>query len=82
MKTKAHCTEFDSIIVEFSGWCKISADSIHMQHAMTGETITGDQYFALSESERGDYLLEDLIATLRDCDDNEWIDIDFFKEEE
>lgn len=46
-----------NIIVEFSGWCRLSPENARFQ-----------------------YIGEDVVAAIRDSDDNEWTHIDPFVE--
>ena len=63
------------IVVEFSGWVKISPQNIRFQYIGQDdlpEFIDGVQWQALSEDEQGDYIMEDAIAAIRDSEDGEW----------
>jgi hypothetical protein len=42
----------------------------------TMETISGDEWVKLSEDDRADYIIEDVIAAIRDADEGEWNLID------
>ena len=68
----------DDIVVEFSGWVKISPQNIRFEYIGQDDmpqNIDGVQWQALSEDEQGDYVLEDAIAAIRDADDGEWVDL-------
>ena len=70
-----------NLIVEFSGWCKIDAASARFIRCEDPEeTISGEEWMLLSEIESEDYVLECLIQTLIDCDDNDWSHTDVFEE--
>jgi hypothetical protein len=68
----------DDIVVEFSGWVKISPQNIRFEYIGQDDmpqNIDGVQWQALSEDEQADYILEDAIAAIRDADDGEWVDL-------
>ena len=68
----------DDIVVEFSGWVKISPQNIRFEYIGQDDmpqNIDGVQWQALSEDEQGDYVIEDAIAAIRDADDGEWVDL-------
>lgn len=70
------------IIVEFSGWAKVTAEGATFESLLDpGYTITGSQYLNLKEREKEDFILQDAIAFIRDCDDNEWTDITVIEDE-
>lgn len=76
------------IIVEFSGWCRLNPEDAKFQHLRetipdgTAKTIDGIEWQSLSEDERSNYTLEDVVAAIRDSSDNEWTLIETFVEEE
>ena len=68
----------NDIIVEYSGWIKLSPQNIRFEYIGQDDmpqNIDGVQWQALSEDEQGDYILEDAIAAIRDADDGEWVDL-------
>lgn len=69
------------IIVEFAGWVRISPQNVRFQHSSTDNIITGVEWLALSESNREDYILECVIATQRDAQDKEYVQIDVFEDD-
>ena len=65
------------IIVEFSGWLRIApknAKFICIGH--DGSDISGEQWLALNEDARGDYILESIIDVQRDAYDGGYDHID------
>jgi hypothetical protein len=64
------------IIVDFSGWISIDSKKLMFLHMETMETISGDKWIQLSEDDRADYIVEDVIAAIRDAEDGEWNLID------
>jgi hypothetical protein len=64
------------IIVDFSGWIGIDSKKLMFLHMETMETISGDKWIQLSEDDRADYIVEDVIAAIRDAEDGEWNLID------
>jgi|TARA_Y100001937_G_scaffold63351_1_gene86887 hypothetical protein len=68
----------NDIIVEYSGWVRMSPKNIRFEYIGQDDmpqNIDGVQWQALSEDEQDDYILEDAIAAIRDADDGEWEDI-------
>ena len=69
-----------SFVLDFSGWLKIDSKTIKFQRIVDDllfpSIITGETYLTLPEKEKENYIIEDVIACLRDCDDNEWSHID------
>jgi len=66
------------IIVEFSGWVKLSPEKAKFQKFSDdekGEVITGVEWQKLTEDEQGEYIIEDVIAAQRDADDGSYEDI-------
>lgn len=69
------------IIAEFSGWAKITAGCAVFENVTNpGHTITGEQYFNLPEEHKEDFVIQDLITFIRECDDNDWVDITVIEE--
>ena len=73
------------IIVEFSGWVRITPDKVRFRQITDNEkpsTISGVQWLALDEETRyGDYVLEDFLAAQRDSHDGELIDLEVFEDD-
>ena len=68
----------NDIVVEFSGWVKISPQNIRFEYIGQDDmpkNIDGVQWQALSEDEQSDYIMEDAFAAIRDADDGEWVDL-------
>ena len=68
----------DDIIVEYSGWIRLSPQNIRFEYIGQDDmpqNIDGVQWQALSKDEQSDYILEDAIAAIRDADDGEWVDL-------
>ena len=55
------------IIIDFSGWIGIDSKKLLFLHTETMETIRGDEWIKLSEDDRADYIVEDIIAAIRDA---------------
>lgn len=66
----------DWIVIDFTGWLRIKPENAQFQHMETEEVITGAQWLALSEDDRSNYVIEDIVAAMRDSDDLEWEDIE------
>ena len=82
------------IIVEFSGWVRLSPANAKfvkigeptILHQMgidpnkdeRPDMITGVEWQNLDDDDQGDYILEDVIAAQRDCDDGDYQQIDWF----
>lgn len=77
----ADCPEHD-IIIEFSGWIGIDAKRLAFLNMETMETINGEEWVKLSEDNRENYIIEDIVAAIRDSDDGEWDSIDIYDIEE
>lgn len=77
----------DKMIVEFSGWCSIDPKDLQLikigseVSSGTFDKISGEKWLTLSPKDREHYIIEDLMATIRDCEDVEYIEIDFYKNE-
>ena len=54
------------IIIDFSGWIGIDSKKLLFLNMATEETITGDEWIKLSDDDRADYIIEDVIAAIRD----------------
>jgi len=68
----------NDIVLEFSGWVKISPKNIRFEYIGQDDmpqNIDGVQWQALSEDEQSDYIVEDAVAAIRDADDGEWVDL-------
>lgn len=70
------------MIVEFSGWCQIDDSVVRFQKLGDDYSISGTEYLQLSDEDKEDYILEDMVAALRDSNDNEWTDIQVEKDDE
>lgn len=71
------------IIVEFSGWVRLSPAEtkfvkISSLETMAPERINGVKWQQLNEDEQGDYILDDVIDAQRNCDDGDYQQIDWF----
>jgi len=64
------------IIIDFSGWVGIDSKKLLFLNMATEETIRGDEWIQLSDDDRADYIVEDIIAAIRDADEGEWDLID------
>ena len=70
------------IIVEFSGWVRLAPENAKFVNISTIDEkgdmppIDGFQWLALSEEERGDYILESVIDAQRDAHDGDYVEID------
>ncbi len=64
------------IVVEFSGWVKISPQNIRYQYIgheeWRPEFITGVEWQELDDEEQGNYIMEDAVAAIRDAEDGGW----------
>ena len=70
------------IIVEFSGWVRIAPEKAQFVCiGSDGPDINGEQWLALDEDARGDYILEDVIAAQRDAHDGDYVQIDVFEDD-
>lgn len=70
------------MIVVFSGWCQIDDKDVRFQSIEEEKFINGEEYLALSDEERECYILEDIVAVIRDSYDGEWDSIDVLDKEE
>ena len=75
--------EMRDIIIEFSGWVRMTAKNTKFVciHDADKPDIDGEHWLALDHEQRGDYILEDVIATQRDCDDGDYTFIDVFEDD-
>ena len=71
----ADCPQHD-ILIDFSGWVGINASKLVFLHMETMETINGEEWIKLSDNDAANYVIEDIIAAIRDSDDGEWDLID------
>lgn len=66
------------IVLDFSGWCKLSEDT-KMQRFTDNESlpasITVREWANLPSEHRNEYLLEDAVAAIRDSEDMEFIEL-------
>ena len=75
------------IIVEFSGWVRMTPKKVSFvcigsdNPAGKGWVIDGEQWLALDKDAQSDYILEDVIAAQRDCDDGNYEHIDVFEDD-
>ena len=70
------------IIVEFSGWLRIEPKKAKFVCiGSDGPVINGEQWLALDEDARGDYILETVIDAQRDSHDGNYYDIDVFEDD-
>lgn len=76
MRTGKTMSESKDIVVEFSGWVKISPQNIRYQYIGEDESvpefITGVEWQNLSEEVQDNYIIGDVIAAIRDADDGGW----------
>ena len=75
--------EMRDIIIEFSGWVRITPKNTKFVciHDADKPDIDGEQWLALDHEQRSDYILEDVIAAQRDCDDGDYTLIDVFEDD-
>jgi len=74
------------ITVGFSGWLRIRPENIKFMNFVNigkddADDITGSEWLKLSHEDRCDYVLEDVVAAIRDSDYCEWEDIDVVADE-
>lgn len=70
------------IIGEFSGWFRIEPKKAKFVCiGSDGPDISGEQWLALDEDAQNDYILQDVIAAQRDCDDGNYEHIDVFEDD-
>jgi len=84
MTTQANCSKGEmmkDIIVEFSGWVKISPEKAKFVYIGSNDMpdIDGFQWLALDEDKRCDYILESVIDVQRDCEDGHYDHIDVYE---
>ena len=75
--------EMRDIIIEFSGWVRMTPKNTKFLciHKDDKPDIDGEHWLALDHEQRSDYILEDIIATQRDCDDGDYTFIDVFEDD-
>ena len=83
----------NDIVVEFSGWIVVDPDKTLFfkvgdlydkdsgKQDTRPETINGKQWLELDESERGDYILDNLIDAQRQATDGDYSMIDIEERE-
>ena len=83
----------NDIVVEFSGWIVVDpyktkflkVDDLYSEDSgkqdTRPETINGKQWLELDESERGDYILDNLIDAQRQATDGDYSMIDIEERE-
>ena len=73
------------IYVDFSGWCKLSPKT-KMQCISQDESlpvlITAEEWSKMPQEHRNQYIIEDIIAAIRDSKDVEYDTIDLSLENE
>ena len=70
------------IVVEYSGWCKLqpqNASFVYIGQDDDEHRINGLEWLDLSDESKANYVLEDVVAAIRDSFDGEWEDIDVFE---
>lgn len=70
------------MIVEFSGWCQIDDSKVKFQHFDDDKIINGEEYLKLTDDEKDEYIIENVMEAIRDSYDNEWDHINVLGEEE
>ena len=74
------------IVVEYSGWCKLLPQNASFVYIGQDDydydhRINGLEWLDLSEEKKADYILEDVVAAIRDSFDGSWEHIDVIEEE-
>ncbi len=74
------------IVVEYSGWCKLQPQNASFVYIGQDDydydhRINGLEWLDLSEEKKADYILEDVVAAIRDSFDGSWEHIDVIEEE-
>jgi hypothetical protein len=70
------------IIVEFSGWVRMTPEKVSFVCIGSDKPdINGEEWLALHKDARGDYIIEDVIAAQRDCDDGNYEHVDVFEDD-
>jgi len=70
------------IIVEFKGWISIEPKKLSFICIDSFETkINGEQWLALDKKDRSNYIIEDVIAAQRDCQDGDYEYVDVSEED-
>ena len=74
--------ELKDITVEFSGGVRLSPKNAKFikigKQDERPDVITGVEWQQLDDDDQGDYILEDVIAAQRDCDDGDYQEINVF----
>ena len=84
MKIGKTMSESKDIVVEYSGWCKLqpqNASFVYIGQDDDEHRINGLDWLNLSEEKKADYILEDVVAAIRDSFDGSWEHIDVMEEE-
>jgi len=72
----------NDIIIDFSGWVRMTPKkTLFICIGDDKPDIDGEQWIALDDEQRSDYILDDIIAAQRDCDDGDYILIDVFEDD-
>ena len=69
----------NEIVIDIGGWVALDpskVDFVYIGGAGKPEYIKGDEWWELSDDERGDYILEDLVKCIKDADDASWGEIE------
>ena len=70
------------IIVEFSGWVRMTPKKTNFVCiGLDKPDINGEQWLKLSDDDKSDYILENVIDAQRDCDDGSYDLIDVFEDD-
>lgn len=65
------------ILIDFSGWVGIDASKLVFLNIETMETINGEEWIKISDTDdAANYVIEDIVAAIRDADEGEWDLID------
>jgi len=72
----------NDIIVDFSGWVRMTPKkTLFICIGDDKPDIDGEQWLALDDEQRSDYILDDIIAAQRDCDDGDYSLIEVFEDD-
>ena len=72
----------NDIIIDFSGWVRMTPKkTLFICIGDDKPDIDGEQWIALDDEQRSDYILDDIIAAQRDCDDGNYSLIDVFEDD-
>ena len=74
------------ILVEFGGWIRVTPEKVSFVKIGTQDgrndwlpdAINGEQWLALDEDDRDDYILEDLVGLHRHAHDSDFEHIDIY----